>query len=571
MQRRRDDHELVAVGAVHSSRVDDVGCEVAGDDVSRAYRAPTSREVRPRVRPASVRARARSPWRRRAASGPRRDRGERRRGRRDRTREVARARRRRRRNGSKLSRVDNVPSKSNAATDSSTSSSRARDARVIGELAEDRRGGRGAGPTSRSAAAPGTQTVSPPREAGDDRVGDRLGRGRHRRRVQALGHLRCARTRGARPSRARRCRRGCRRGPAGTRPSPPSTSRRRSSSGGRARRRPTTARRCVPWPCGREPLRDRDRDRDRAEVVDRARSRARRRRRARLRSWSPSTPKATSTTSKSPNRSNTSSTNASWVSVAVGVERRRPRPSVAPAADELGARVARARSGRRAGEHDRPGAAAARARRTRRERDVGAAAEDEDGLDVAEGVAHARAFLGVRSEEPEAAGEVGLQHAGRGRRGRGARRQPVELGVHLGERARVAAASPWRGRRGRRRRRRAGRAGRGARRDRAPRPGCRARASTPARGTTADPGLPGPKRFSTARNDARPRVAQHPRATSRTVSVRVVGHHVLVLHEAAAAVEPVPAAHAVERVEEGRDPLELADLERRRPCGTRPR
>ena len=33
-----------------------------------------------------------------------------------------------------------------------------------------------------------------------------------------------------------------------------------------------------------------------------------------------------------------------------------------------------------------------------RERDVGASAEDEDGLDVAEGVTHARAFLGCRWE-----------------------------------------------------------------------------------------------------------------------------------------------------------------------------
>ena len=81
-------------------------------------------------------------------------------------------------------------------------------------------------------------------------------------------------------------------------------------------------------------------------------------------------------------------------------------------------------------------------------------------------------------------------------------REAVEVGVHRRRAARAAAASPWPGRRGRRRRRRARRARRAAR----PSPGTPAGMSSasvqPGCGNDSGPGLPGPKRLSTARNDA---------------------------------------------------------------------
>ena len=65
-----------------------------------------------------------------------------------------------------------------------------------------------------------------------------------------------------------------------------------------------------------------------------------------------------------------------------------------------------------------------------------------------------------------------------------------------------------------------------------------------------------------------PRGARPPSASASSSTER---HHELVLHHAAAAVQAVPRADEIERMEERADPLDLADAALRAPCGTRPR
>src|SRR4051812_27717323 len=78
----------------------------------------------------------------------------------------------------------------------------------------------------------------------------------------------------------------------------------------------------------------------------------------------------------------------------------------------------------------------------------------------------------------------------------------------------------------------------------------------PRRGEGERPGVLRAEALEHGEERRRVRVTQHlDRAPHRFV--RVVGHDVLVLQEPTVAVEAVPVAHAVERVEEGRDGLEL--------------
>ena len=81
-------------------------------------------------------------------------------------------------------------------------------------------------------------------------------------------------------------------------------------------------------------------------------------------------------------------------------------------------------------------------------------------------------------------------------------------------------------------------------------------------GTTAARRCRGPKRFSTVRNDAT-RAPRRRSRTRRSTALGAVGHGALPLHEAAPAVEPVPAGDGVEGVEERGDRLHA----RRRGAG----
>ena len=352
---------------------------------------------------------------------------------------------------------------------------------------------------------------------------------------------------------ARRCRRGCRRGPGRTRRARPSTSRRRSSTAGPARRRPTTAARACRGPAARSRCDERDRDRHRRRCSSsRTISSAAGARRPRRGAWSPSTPNATSTRSKSPNAVERRRRRTARASRSRSRRTRRCRPSARPR-PRISAAAASSASGSRAASTTRA-ARAGDQLRARRARDVGAAAEHEHRLHRSERVLH-RAWLLLRSTpvEAEAAVHVAAQHVRRDRAGARTSRQPVELRVHRREQLGRRAASPWRGTRGRRPRRRARRGRRAARRaSRAGRRDVERERPARASGSRAAPRLSCSNRLSTARNDAQ-RCRAEPLERRAHDGFRAVRHDELVLHEAARAVDAVPVAHAVERVEERGD------------------
>ena len=135
--------------------------------------------------------------------------------------------------------------------------------------------------------------------------------------------------------------------------------------------------------------------------------------------------------------------------------------------------------------------------------------------------------------------------------------------------ARAAAGSPWRGRRGRRPRRRPRRGRRADRRARPAEAGTSRASVQPGRGNDSGPGSAGAEPLEHGEEGRHPATADP--AQHLAHGLAVVGHDALVLHEAARAVEPVPVAHAVERVEERPERHQLAVAAARGACGTTPR
>ena len=129
---------------------------------------------------------------------------------------------------------------------------------------------------------------------------------------------------------------------------------------------------------------------------------------------------------------------------------------------------------------------------------------------------------------------------------------------------------PWPGSGDHRRRapRRRGRAA--ARRVRALPAGRSSASVQPGMGKLSGPWLAAPKRFSTARKLAVPEPASRS-TTVRSAASGAERHDELVLQEAAAAVQAVPRADHVERVEVGRDRHDLRRRGGAAPCGTRAR
>src|SRR4051794_15691547 len=284
-------------------------------------------------------------------------------------------------------------------------------------------------------------------------------------------------------------------------------------------------------------------------------------------SWSPSTPNASRARSTSPTRSNTSATNASCESVSRASNASvstlvapAARSSSAAACNDCGSRAANT---------------TVRARRCTSSRTVASAMSEpppststdctdpsasfmsslSSHREVAsllreEHVRTTQPWRGGWSGEAEAALEVGLEQAG-GVDAGAQLGEAVEVGVHdreqLGAQARVlgqvdAAADvgdelvePVE------ELRQPGDGARDVERERPP--GLRERQRSGVAGTEA---------LEHGEERRRPRLAEHLDRPAHRV-VRVVGHDVLVLQEAAAAVEPVPVLHAVERVEERRD------------------
>src|SRR3954452_245045 len=275
--------------------------------------------------------------------------------------------------------------------------------------------------------------------------------------------------------------------------------------------------------------------------------------------WLPSTPKVRSTTSKSPKRSNRSSTSAAWVSVASASK---PTTSsvVAPAASSS-CRAPSSASGWCAA------STTVRPRRPTSRRRVASAMSDPppntstDWTSPRASRTRGPFSLRTGSEETEPAGQVRLEHPGRVDTFPDAP-EVVEARIHLRDPRRVEA-------------RVLGEVDAAAGVDHEPvEPG-------------EEPGAPSRtggdverQRPAWARERQRTRVGrtealQHreDRRALRAAELLerrpngvggVVVHDVLVLHEAAAPVEAVPAAHAVEWVEEGLDPFEVTDLELRR-------
>ena len=351
----------------------------------------------------------------------------------------------------------------------------------------------------------------------DDRVGDGVGRRGERRGLEALGHLRVHEARAGRPSRSRPCRRGCRPGPGRTRPCLPSTSRTRSSTCAPVRRRPTTAPRWSRVPA-REPRRDRGGHGHDTEVVDLRDLGGRARRRARPRPG----PRARRTRPARGRSRRSGRTPRRPCARVCRTRRRRTRRS--PPSSRRGPRArGRCRRGRRAGGRPAPrsgcgrrrdgGASRARSRSHRRARAPIAPRRARPAPDVRDRVQveRSRASRRARSDWSTFEGSRRVRSSrNRSSSGymcgtsRGASRES------FAKYTRPPASTT----------RRSSSSSSGA----SPRAltGMSSASVQPGCGNDSGPGLPAPKRFSTARNDAHC-AALRRSSVARTVSVASSG------------------------------------------------